>query len=161
LVEVAIARASARGDLPAVATPEIVLEHPARQELGDFATNVALRLQKAVGRPPREVAGAITHHLELPPSVAAVEVARPGFVTFSLADDWLQERVDAILAAGPAYGRVPLGNGQSVQVELVSANPTGPLHVGAARNAALGDTVCRLLEATGYRIQREYYVNDA
>jgi len=160
-VEAAIQRAAEQGDLPAVATPEIVLEHPARLELGDFATNVALRLQRAVGRPPREVAGAIAHHLELPPSVSAVEVAGPGFVNFYLADEWLQEQVDAILAAGPEFGRVPLGQGTSVQVEFVSANPTGPLHVGAARNAALGDTICRLLAATGHDVQREYYVNDA
>jgi arginyl-tRNA synthetase len=161
LVEAAIVRAGERGDLPAVALPEIVLEHPARQELGDFATNVALRLQRAVGRPPREVAGAITHHLKLPRSVSAVEVAGPGFVNFFLADEWLQEQVDAILAAGADFGKVPLGQGKTVQVEFVSANPTGPLHVGAARNAALGDTVCRLLEATGHAVQREYYVNDA
>jgi arginyl-tRNA synthetase len=161
LVEAAIERASKQGDLPVVAVPEIVLEHPARLELGDYATNVALRLQKAVGKPPREVAGAITHHLELPPSVAAVEVAGPGFVNFFLADEWLQDQVDVILHEGPAFGSVPLGNGQSVQVEFVSANPTGPLHVGAARNAALGDTVCRLLAWTGHKVQREYYVNDA
>jgi arginyl-tRNA synthetase len=161
LVEAAIVRAGERGDLPAVALPEIVLEHPARLELGDFATNVALRLQRAVGRPPREVAGAITHNLELPSSVSAVEVAGPGFVNFFLADEWLQEQVDAILAAGADFGKVPLGHGKTVQVELVSANPTGPLHVGAARNAALGDTVCRLLEATGHAVQREYYINDA
>lgn len=161
LVAAAIERAAERGDLPAVAMPEIVLEHPARLELGDFATNVALRLQRSVGRPPREVAGAITHHLELPPSVSAVEVAGPGFVNFFLADAWLQEQVDVILAAGPEYGRLPLGNGQSVQVEFVSANPTGPLHVGTARNAALGDTLCRLLQATGHAVRREYYINDA
>ena len=94
LVAAAIERAAERGDLPAVAMPEIVLEHPARLELGDFATNVALRLQRSVGRPPREVAGAITHHLELPPSVSAVEVAGPGFVNFFLADEWLQDQVD-------------------------------------------------------------------
>jgi arginyl-tRNA synthetase len=161
LIEAAIERAARRGDLPAVAMPEVVLEHPARLELGDFATNVALRLQRAVGKPPREVAGAIAHHLELPPAIAAVEVAGPGFVNFVLADEWLQEQVDAILAAGAEYGRVPLGNGQSVQVEFVSANPTGPLHVGAARNAAIGDTLCRLLAATGHVVQREYYINDA
>jgi arginyl-tRNA synthetase len=161
LVEAAIVRAGEQGDLPAVALPEIVLEHPARLELGDFATNVALRLQRAVGRPPREVAGAITHHLELPRSVSAVEVAGPGFVNFFLADEWLQEQVDVMLAAGADFGKVPLGQGKTVQVEFVSANPTGPLHVGAARNAALGDTVCRLLEATGHAVQREYYINDA
>src|SRR5690606_32407682 len=109
-------------------------------------------LQRAVGRPPREVAGAITHNLELPSSVAAVEVAGPGFVNFFLADAWLQEQVDVMLADFPTFWRVPLGQGTSVQVEFVSANPTGPLHVGAARNAALGDTVCRLLEATGHTV---------
>jgi arginyl-tRNA synthetase len=161
LVEAAIERATARGDLPAVDTPEVVLDHPARLEQGDFATNVALRMQRAVGKPPREVAGAIAHSLELPPSVAAVEVAGPGFVNFFLASEWLQEQVDVILAAGSDFGRLTYGQGQSVQVEFVSANPTGPLHVGAARNAALGDTIARLLEATGHTVQREYYINDA
>jgi arginyl-tRNA synthetase len=161
LVEAAVERATARGDLPAIDPPEVVLDHPARPEQGDFATNVALRMQRAVGKPPREVAGAIAHSLELPPSVAAVEVAGPGFVNFFLAHEWLQEQVDVILAAGPDFGRLTYGQGQSVQVEFVSANPTGPLHVGAARNAALGDTIARLLEATGHTVQREYYINDA
>ena len=161
LVEAAIERATAKGDLPALPAPEVVLDRPARLEQGDYATNVALRLQRAAKKPPREVAGAITHHLELPPAVAAVEVAGPGFVNFFLADEWLQEQVDAILAAGPAFGRLPFGQGTSVHVEFVSANPTGPLHVGAARNAALGDTVARLLAATGHTVQREYYINDA
>jgi len=161
LIEAAIERAAARGDLPSVATPEVILEHPSRQELGDFATNVALRLQRAVGKPPREIAGAITHHLELPPAVAAVEVAGPGFVNFILADEWLQDQVDVVLREGAEFGRLPLGHGQSVQVEFVSANPTGPLHVGAARNAALGDTVARLLAATDHVVQREYYINNA
>lgn len=161
LIETAVERATERGALPPVAMPEVVLEHPARAELGDFATNVALRLQRSVGRPPREIAGAIVHHLELPPAVAAVEVAGPGFINFFLADEWLQEQVDVILAAGPRFGNLDFGAGQRVQVEFVSANPTGPLHVGTARNAALGDTVARLLEATGHAVQREYYINDA
>jgi len=160
-VEAAIERATAKGDLPALPAPEVVLDHPPRLEQGDYATNVALRLQRAAGKPPREVAGAITHHLELPPAVSAVEVAGPGFVNFFLADEWLQEQVDAILRAGPAFGHLTFGRGTSVQVEFVSANPTGPLHVGAARNAALGDTVARLLAATGHTVQREYYINDA
>ncbi|MCC7372692.1 MAG: arginine--tRNA ligase [Chloroflexi bacterium] len=161
LIEAAIERAAAKGDLPAVTLPEIVLEHPARLDLGDYATNAALRLQRSVGRPPREVAAAITHNLELPVSVSTVEVAGPGFVNFFLADEWLQEQVDVILATGPGFGRLDFGAGTLVQVEFVSANPTGPLHVGAARNAALGDTVARLMEATGHTVQREYYVNDA
>jgi arginyl-tRNA synthetase len=161
LVEAAIERATARGDIPAVPTPAVELDHPARPDQGDFATNVALRLQRAVGKPPREVAGVIAHHLELPAAVATVEVAGPGFVNFFLADEWLQDQVDAILAAGSEFGRSHLGQGTSVQVEFVSANPTGPLHVGTARNAALGDTIARLLDATGHTVQREYYINDA
>jgi arginyl-tRNA synthetase len=161
LVEAAIQQAMAQGTLPEMPIPDVVLEHPARSEQGDFATNVAMRLQKAVGKPPRDVAGMITHHLELPAAVSAVQVAGPGFVNFFLADAWLQEQVDVILAAGPAFGSLAFGQGQSVQVEFVSANPTGPLHVGAARNAALGDTVARLLAATGHTVQREYYINDA
>jgi len=161
LVEAAIQQAMERGALPTVPIPDVVLEHPARLEQGDYATNVAMRLQKAVGKPPREVAGAITHHIELPASVSAVQVAGPGFINFFLADEWLQAQVNTILADGPAFGTLAFGQGQSVQVEFVSANPTGPLHVGAARNAALGDTVARLLAATGHTVQREYYINDA
>ena len=161
LVEAAVEKATASGDLPAVPPPEVVLEHPAKPELGDFATNVALRMQKAAGKPPRDVAAAITHHLELPSAVSTVQVAGPGFVNFFLADEWLQDQVDVILRAGPAYGRVPVGNGARVQVEFVSANPTGPLHVGTARNAALGDSLCRVLTMTGHDVAREYYFNDA
>ena len=161
MIEAAITRASAVGDLPAVAMPEIVLERPARAELGDYATNVALRLQRAARMPPRAIADAITRHLEQPGSVARVEVAGPGFINFFLADEWLQEQVDSIREQGPAFGQVPLGGGQQVQVEFVSANPTGPLHVGTARNAALGDSLARLLSATGHTVEREYYFNDA
>ena len=161
LIETAIERAAAKGDLPALAVPEIALEHPARLDQGDYATNVALRLQKSVGRPPREVAAAITHNLELPASVSAVQVAGPGFVNFFLADEWLQQQVDVILGQAPTSDKLDFGAGKTVQVEFVSANPTGPLHVGAARNAALGDTVARLMAATGHTVQREYYINDA
>ena len=161
LVEEVIARASERGDLPVVPAPEVVLERPPKAELGDYATSVALRLQRAARMAPQAVAGAITHHLEQPAAVAAVQVAGPGFVNFFLADEWIQDQVDVILRQGAAFGRVPLGNGRRVQVEFVSANPTGPLHVGAARNAALGDTLANLLVATDHRVEREYYINDA
>lgn len=161
LIEAAVAKATAAGDLPTLPAPEVELEHPAKPELGDFATNVALRLQKAAKMPPRNVAAAITHHLELPASVSTVQVAGPGFINFFLADEWLREQVDVILADGPHFGRATFGNGAKVQVEFVSANPTGPLHVGAARNAVLGDAVARVLEATGHTVEREYYINDA
>src|SRR5439155_4260840 len=108
-----------------------------------------------------EIAGAITALLEPDVSVAAVESARPGFINFHLSAEWLQDQVDAVLGAADAFGAVPLGNGAAVQVEYVSANPTGPLHVGAGRNAALGDTLAHLLELCDYNVQREFYVNNA
>ncbi len=161
LIQQAVARASASGDLPPLPQPEVTLKRAAKPELGDYATNVALRLQRAAGMPPLDVAGAIARHLEQPPSVARIEVARPGFINFFLADQWLQQQVDTILQGGPRFGAVPLGGGRRVQVEFVSGNPTGPLHVGAARNAALGDTLCNLLALTDHQVEREYYVNDA
>jgi arginyl-tRNA synthetase len=161
LIVAAVEKARAAGDLPTVLAPVVELEHPAKAEQGDFATNVALRLQKAAGKPPRDVAGAIVQHLALPPAVSTVQVAGPGFINFFLADEWVQDQVDAILAAGPRFGHLDVGAGQRVQVEFVSANPTGPLHVGTARNAALGDSLCRVLQATGHAVEREYYFNDA
>ena len=139
LLAEAVEAAMQAGDLPRVAVPEITLDHPPKAELGDYASPLSLKMARSVGKPPLEVAGAITAHLRPGRSLAVVETAPPGFVNFHLAAEWLQEQVDAILAAGPAFGRPALGAGRSVQVEFVSANPTGPLHVGAARNAALGD----------------------
>jgi arginyl-tRNA synthetase len=157
----AVRRAIEAGDLPAVPLPDIVLDRPTKAGLCDYATNVAMRLQRAARMAPQAVAGAITHHLQLPDPVALVEVAGPGFINFHLSDEWLQSSVDVIASAGERYGRLTFGAGRRVQVEFVSANPTGPLHVGAARNAALGDTVANLFDATGHDVQREYYINDA
>src|SRR5437764_6034701 len=151
----------ASGGLPRVAVPEITLEHPQNPELADYASPIALKMARSVGRPPLEIAGAITAQLEPDLSVAAVESARPGFINFHLSAEWLQDQVDAVLGAADAFGAVPLGKGAAVQVEYVSANPTGPLHVGAGRNAALGDTLAHLLELCGYEVQREYYANNA
>jgi len=172
LVAEAIERAQVTAALPQGAVPEILIEPPRRPEWGDYACSVALKLQRSLGRPPMEIASAIAAHLgkaleERPAealvvrAVLGVEVAPPGFLNFHLNPDWLRTQVDAILAAGPEYGRVPLGGGKRVQVEYVSANPTGPLHVGAGRGAALGDTLANVLERAGYTVEREYYINDA
>jgi arginyl-tRNA synthetase len=161
LLAQAVQRAMAAGKLPPVAVPEITLEHPPTVELGDYATPLAMKMARAVGRPPLEIAGVITEHFEPNAAVAAVETARPGFINIHLASSWLQSQVDEVLRQGAEFGASPLGNGARVQVEYVSANPTGPLHVGAGRNAALGDTLANLLALCGFDVEREYYVNNA
>ena len=139
--------------------PGIELTKPRQREHGDFATNVALVLAKRVGRPPREVAEVLVRHLPEAPFVAAAEVAGPGFVNFRLTSAWLEDALREVVEAGEGYGRAA-PHGRRAQVEFVSANPTGPLHIGHARNAALGDALARLFEAAGWSVEREYYFND-
>ncbi|HEX5789108.1 MAG TPA: arginine--tRNA ligase [Woeseiaceae bacterium] len=128
---------------------------------GDFATNVAMRLAKPARRNPREIAGRVIAALADDAAVASVEIAGPGFINFRLSPAAYHAEVAAILAAGAEYGRHPARSGPKVLLEFVSANPTGPLHVGHGRLAAYGATVGNLLEAAGYPVTREYYVNDA
>jgi arginyl-tRNA synthetase len=161
LLAEAVERAMQAGQLPRVAVPEITLEHPPNPELGDYATPLAMKMARSMGRPPLEIAGAITAHVEPNSAVAAVETARPGFINLHLATSWLQSQVDDVLRQAERFGASKLGNGARVQVEYVSANPTGPLHVGAGRNAALGDTLANLLARCDYQVEREYYVNNA
>jgi arginyl-tRNA synthetase len=134
---------------------------PRQKEHGDYSTNVALALGASAGRNPREVAEIVTRHLPENDVVAKVEVAGPGFINLFLAHGWLYRVLGEVQRLGEAYGRSEVGAGERVQVEFVSANPTGPLHVGSGRNAAYGDSLSRVLEAAGYRVDREYYVNDA
>ncbi len=140
----------------------ISLERPARAEHGDWSTNVAMATAKAAGRNPRELAQALVDDLmSAPPDhVDAVELAGPGFVNFRLRPTWLHDVLRATVAAGDDLGRSDLGADRSVLVEFVSANPTGPLHAGHARGAVFGDAVARLLEWSGHRVQREFYIND-
>jgi arginyl-tRNA synthetase len=139
--------------------PEVELSKPRQKEHGDFATNVALVLAKRVGKAPREVAEALVRHLPGSPFVASAEVAGPGFVNFRLTSGWLEDALRDVVEAGEGYGRAQ-PHGRRAQVEFVSANPTGPLHIGHARNAALGDALARLFEAAGWSVEREYYFND-
>ena len=143
------------GELP---KPELLV--PKQREHGDFATNVALGLAKRAGRPPREVAQAIADALPPAPFLEKAEVAGPGFLNLFTTDEWLHDALRDVVASGDAYGRAQ-PHGRRVQVEFVSANPTGPLTLGHARNAAIGDALARLLEATGWSVEREYYFNDA
>ncbi len=128
---------------------------------GDFACNIAMRLAKAARKAPRDIAASIVAALEDSPSVDKVEIAGPGFINFYLSPAAFHAEIESILADGNAYGRQPAKKGPKILLEFVSANPTGPLHVGHGRGAAFGDTVGNLLEAAGYPVHREYYVNDA
>lgn len=143
------------GDLP---EPELLA--PRQKEHGDFATNVALVLASRVGRPPHDVAQAIVDVLEPAPFVERVAVAGPGFLNVFTTEEWLHDALRSVLDEGSRYGRSE-PTGRRTQVEFVSANPTGPLHIGHARNAALGDALARLLEAAGWETEREFYFNDA
>ncbi len=148
-------------DLPADFS--VGLERPARREHGDWSSNAALAIAKGAGRNPRELAAELAAWLEenRPEHVAEVSVAGPGFVNFRLAPSWLHSVVaDAVSADVDSYGRQKLGEGRTVIVEFVSANPTGPVHAGHGRGAAYGDAVARLLEWCGYYVQREFYIND-
>lgn len=141
----------------------IHLERPARLEHGDWSSNVALTLAKGVGRKPRELAEELKGRLESrpPPHLMRIEVAGPGFLNFHLRNSWLHEALRQVVEEGTkGYGRSDLGQGERVQIEFVSANPTGPLHVGNGWFASYGDALARVMERCGYRVHREYYVND-
>ena len=140
----------------------VELERPRDPAHGDVATNLALTLAKSLKQKPRAVAERLVATLQLPQGlVRKIEIAGPGFINFFLAEAQLASVLPAVLAAGDRYGRSDVGQGRSVNVEFVSANPTGPLHVGHGRGAALGDGIAALLEWTGHAVTREFYVNDA
>ncbi len=160
-VEAAVAACQRAGDLPAgLATDRITVEPPRDPEHGDAATNAALLLAKPAGRPPLEIAEALAARLRALPKVASVEIARPGFVNLRLTDDCWRAQIPIMLRAGGAYGTVDLGHGRSVNVEFCSANPSGPLHIGHGRGTVYGDALANLLAKLGWRVTREYYVND-
>jgi arginyl-tRNA synthetase len=147
-------------ELSELAHADVELERPTRAEHGDYATNVALRLAPQLGRPPREVAEELAAGAVGIEAVEHAEVAGPGFVNLRLADGWFGAALATILEAGASYGAGSADVPQRIQVEMVSANPTGPLTVGSARNGAYGDSVARLLGFAGHDIEREYYYND-
>lgn len=143
--------------------PDIVLERPARPEHGDWSSNVALVLAKPAGRNPRQLAGELADLMaaDPPTHLTSVEVAGPGFINFRLGPGWLHDALVRVLSSGrDGYARPDLGTDRSVNLEFVSANPTGPLHVGAGRWAVYGDALARIMQRCGYRVHREYYLND-
>jgi len=160
LEEAAIA-AQQDGLLAQAALPEIIIERPQNPEHGDYASSLPLKLARTTEKAPTDIAEKIIEFLPPLPEVAKMVVAAPGFVNFHLSTVWLTDQVAAILEAGESYGNIDLGAGKSVQIEFVSVNPTGPLHVGHGRGAVLGSTLANVLGATGYSVQKEYYINDA
>jgi len=161
LVRKAIKKAQKSGALPKFDIPEIPMERPKQKEHGDFATPVCLQLARLARMAPMRIAEIVTAKLSKADYLGSVQVAKPGYINFSLSEIWLARQVDKILEAGELYGNIDIGKRRKVQVEFVSANPTGPLHIGSGRNAVIGDALANVLSAAGYDVQREYYVNDA
>ncbi|MDA8232240.1 MAG: arginine--tRNA ligase [Magnetospirillum sp.] len=157
-----LGRLEAAGRLPAgLDTAKVTAEPPREAEHGDVATNAAMVLSKPAGMKPRDLAALLAAELGAHPAVTAVEVAGPGFINLRLADEFWADRLADVLRAGQAYGDSQAGRGQRVNVEYVSANPTGPMHIGHARGAVVGDALAALLDKAGFSVAREYYINDA
>jgi len=161
LITLALEQLYANGDLAPDVTGEIVIERTRDKSHGDFACNIAMRLAKAAKCKPRDLAELLVQQMENSEIVKKIDVAGPGFINFTLDDSAFHTIVHHILDQKENYGHSKLGAGKKVQVEFVSANPTGPLHVGHGRGAAYGAVVANLLSAVGYNVSREYYVNDA
>ncbi len=170
LLAQALKKAQKKGDLPKFSMPEIAVTRPRRQGQGDYScalplqivreVNNALKAQQGGKMAPMQIAETLIRRLPQADFLDRAEAAKPGFINLFLSQQWLAQQAGVISAQGPEYYRLNLGEGKKVQVEFVSANPTGPLHFGGARNAAIGDALARLLENSGYQVQREYYVND-
>lgn len=161
LIRQALHNAQTAGELPSVDIPTIDIKPPKKAEQGDYGASVALALSKPMGKPPIEIANIIAKHITKPNFISAVEVAPPGFVNIRLDENWIRELVNTLITSGNAFARLDIGAGKRAQVEFLSANPTGPITIGRSRGAILGDAIARVLEATGYAVEREYYFNNA
>ena len=161
MVRTAVEDAQRRGDLPTVDVDDLAIERPQKLEHGDFASSLPLKLARAARASPMSIAARLVSGIPAEGVVERVWAQPPGFINFALDPAWLASQVDEILRAGSSYGSVPVGAGRRVQVEFVSVNPTGPLHVGHARGAVIGSALANILEAAGFEVEREYYVNDA
>ena len=156
----AVAEAQQKGALAITALPDMLIEHPQNPEHGDFASGLPLKLARAMRMSPMAIAEKVSEHIVPPPQIDRLWIAPPGFINFTLREDWLRTQVGPILADGESYGEIDLGKSKRVQIEFVSVNPTGPLHVGHGRGAVLGSTLANVLNASGYTVEKEYYIND-
>jgi arginyl-tRNA synthetase len=163
LITEALRAAQEEEALPAFEIPEIAVERPRQAEHGDYASPVCLQLAQEARMAPRQIAERVVEHLRSDEAgfVGQVSVAGPGYINMTLDTAWLTTQVEAILEAGETWGNVTVGQGERVQVEFVSANPTGPITIASTRNAVIGDALASVLDAAGFEVEREYYVNDA
>ena len=159
-IKAAAQKAIDSGSLKPGTLPEVMLEGPPQKEFGDFATNFAMQSARSLHCAPRQIAQAVVDNLDCA-SVEKAEIAGPGFINFYLKQNWTSDLLASIIAAGESYGNLPANDFGRIQVEYVSANPTGPLHIGHARGAAVGSAMVNLLRAAGYDVESEYYINDA
>lgn len=161
-IENAVKSAIENGDLPQADTPKFIIEKPADKKNGDFSSNIAMAGARAFHGAPRMIAEAIVKNFSLDGGyIDRCEIAGPGFINFYLSDKYYSDVLKDIVASGDSYGRSDYGEGKRILVEFVSANPTGPMHIGNARGGAIGDCLASVLDAAGYDVQREFYVNDA
>lgn len=160
-VVAACQKAMVDGTLPEAELPDFVIETPKDEKNGDFSTNVAMQLTRIMRQNPRKIAEAIVSGIDLPELIDHIDIAGPGFINFYLVSNWLHAILPAIQEEDGDYGKSNAGQGERVQVEFVSANPTGLLHMGNARGGALGDTLSAVLNEAGYACDKEYYINDA
>ena len=149
------------GTIPAFSDQDVVVERPSKPENGDYASSLALKLARSARQPPIVLAKALADRLKPDASIQRVEVAPPGFLNFHISEDWLRQQIIQIVDQGESYGQLKLIDGDSVLVEFVSANPTGPLTAATGRAASIGEALANVLEAVGYRVTREYYLNDS
>jgi arginyl-tRNA synthetase len=161
IIKKAVADAQESSKLPALTLPDINIERPQNPEHGDYASSISMKLARAVGTSPLNIAGEIAGFIKPSDEIEQVTVAPPGFINFTLKDSWLTRQVEEILNQQDNYGNIDIGNNESIQIEFVSINPTGPLHVGHGRGAVLGSTLSNVMTASGYRVTKEYYFNDA
>ena len=161
LVLDALRDAQSEGKLPAAVVEDAAIERPPNPEHGEFASSLPLKLARPMRMNPMAIAEQIAAKITVEEPLGRVSVARPGFINFELLSSWLAGQVEAIREAGDEYGNVGIGKGERVQVEFVSVNPTGPLHVAHARGAVIGSALANVLSAAGYDVEREYYINDA
>ncbi|MEK7773299.1 MAG: arginine--tRNA ligase [Deltaproteobacteria bacterium] len=161
MVRKALAKAANECALKAGRLPDIIIDRPKKEGFGDFSTNIAMLLAPLEHKPPRDIAAEIAAGIAEDPLVEKCEVAGPGFINIFLKNTFYLSVLDSILKKGGRFGAIDVGRGLRIQVEFVSANPTGPLHIGHGRGAAVGDSLANILKAAGYDVTKEYYINDA
>ncbi|MFQ5443353.1 MAG: arginine--tRNA ligase, partial [Nitrospinales bacterium] len=161
IIDQALKKARDSGELQLADMPDIVVEQPKDEKLGDFATTIAMNLARSERKPPREIAAILCGHLQNGAGlVESVQTAGPGFINIKMSPSFFQDQFLQAVKLGDDFGKSEIGKDQKVHLEFVSANPTGPLHVGHGRGAAVGHTLSQILKRAGYDVHTEYYVND-